>query len=283
MDTAFDWGPFLSGGPLFIGILNATPDSFSDGGRFLEPEAAVAQALALRALGARMLDVGAESTRPGAWPITEAEEWNRVEPVLAALLRATPELPLSLDTRHAAVAERGLGLGVAVLNDVTGFSCPAMLDLAVRSGCGVIAMRSRLQDGRLVMPDYGGPGGSDDSEACAELAQVRDRLLGAGVGLDGVLLDPGFGFGTTYLEDEALWRGLATLSARLHWPTDRFCLGLSRKRFLAWRAGDPALPAADRDGLTARAHEEAFALGFRVFRTHGAHAKSGDEAANLLP
>jgi dihydropteroate synthase len=112
---------------------------------------------------------------------------------------------------------------------------------------------------------------------------VRDRLVEAGVTPGRILLDPGFGFGTTYQEDEALWRGLATLPARLDWPVDRFCLGLSRKRFLAWRAGDPALPAADRDGLTAHAHEEALALGFGVFRTHGAHGESGGEAANLLP
>jgi dihydropteroate synthase len=116
-----------------------------------------------------------------------------------------------------------------------------------------------------------------------ELARVRDRLAEAGVTPGRILLDPGFGFGTTYQDDEALWLGLATLPARLDWPVDRFCLGLSRKRFLAWRADDPALPAADRDGLTARAHEEALALGFRVFRTHGARAESGGEAANLLP
>jgi dihydropteroate synthase len=281
MDGAFEWGPLLEGGPLFVGILNATPDSFSDGGRFLDPAAALAQAEALRDGGVRMLDVGAESTRPGAGPVSEADEWARLEPVLAALRRALPDLPLSLDTRHAAIAARGLDHGATVLNDVTGFSDPALLDLAVRRGCGLIAMRSRRRGDRLVMPDYGGPGEPDDRAARAELAQVRDRLLGAGVARARILLDPGFGFGTTYREDFALWRGLGTLPGWMDWPADRFCVGISRKRFLAWRSGDPGLPPQDRDGLTASAHGEALALGFRVFRTHGAAAGPPGEGANL--
>jgi dihydropteroate synthase len=222
-----------------------------------------------------MLDVGAESTRPGASPVSPREEWSRLEPVLQALRTGLPDAPLSLDTRHAEVAARGLGLGVSVLNDVTGFGDPAMLDLAARSGCGVVAMRSRMRDGALWMPDYGGPGAVDDLRAAAELAAVRDRLLGAGIGRGRILLDPGFGFGTTYSEDLALWRGLPSLPARLGWPADGFCLGISRKRFLAWRAGTPELSAADRDGLAEQAHGEAAAWGFRVFRTHALPAGPG--------
>jgi dihydropteroate synthase len=272
---SFDWGPRLEGGPLFLGILNATPDSFSDGGRFLDPGAAVAHAKRLLAAGAALLDVGAESTRPGAVPVSPREEWARLEPVLEALRSELPGVPLSLDTRHDNVAARGRGLGVAVLNDVTGFGDPAMLDLAKASGCGLLAMRSRMREGALEMPDYGGPGEEGDGRAVAELKALRDRLLGAGIARERILLDPGFGFGTTFAEDLALWRGLPDLPARLGWPAEGFCLGISRKRFLAWRARTPGLPPADRDALTAAAHGEAAAWGYRVFRTHALPAGPG--------
>ncbi len=264
----FDWGPLVQGGPLLVGILNLTPDSFSDGGRFQAPEAALAQARALEAAGARMLDVGAESTRPGASPVAPAEEWARLEPVLALLRRELPALPLSLDTRHPETAARGLEAGVAVLNDVTGFSDPALLELARTSACGLIAMRSRSAEGALVMPPYGDPAPRGAAACVEELAALRDRLLGAGLDPGRLLLDPGFGFGTTFQEDLALWGALPGLPDRLDWPPERFCLGLSRKRFLAWRAGEPSLPPAERDDLTARAQREARAWGYRIFRTH---------------
>ncbi|MFN8012635.1 MAG: dihydropteroate synthase [Holophagaceae bacterium] len=278
MAAPFAWGPRLRRGPLFIGILNLTPDSFSDGGRFQAPEAALAQARRLVAAGSGMLDLGAESTRPGAAPVAPREEWARLEPVLALLRSELPHLALSLDTRHPEVAERGLEAGVAALNDVTGFSEPGMLQLAAASTCGLIAMRSRLRDGAFWMPAYEGPGEPDDVRAVSELAGVRDRLLGAGLDGARILLDPGFGFGTTFGEDAALWRGLATLPARLGWPAEGFCLGVSRKRFLAWRAGRPGLPPAARDALTAEAHREARAWGFRVFRTHALPEPPAEEA-----
>ncbi len=278
MAETFDWGPRLGRGPSYFGILNLTPDSFSDGGRFQAPEAALAQARRLVQAGAGMLDVGAESTRPGAAPVDPREEWARLGPVLALLSSELPQVPLSLDTRHPEVAERGLGAGVAALNDVTGFSDPGMLALARAADCGLIAMRSRTREGALWMPAYDDPGESDDDLAVAEMAAVRDRLLGAGIARDRILLDPGFGFGTTYEEDTALWRGLATLPRRLDWPAERFCLGLSRKRFLAWRAGRPGLPPTARDALTAEAHREAGVWGFRVFRTHALPDPTGREA-----
>ncbi len=267
MDS-FEWGPLLQGGPFFIGILNLTPDSFSDGGRFTEPDRALAQAGRLVAGGCRMLDLGAESTRPGATPITAGEEWTRLAPVLEFLRREAPELPLSLDTRHAEVAARGLDAGVAVLNDVTGFSDPAMLALARREACGLIAMRSRRRSGELLMPDYGSPGPASADAAIAELASLKADLLDAGIAPERLLLDPGFGFGTTFEEDAALWSALAELPPALNWPVQRFCIGVSRKRLLAHRAGTPQLPAPERDGLTAQAHAEAQAMGYRVFRTH---------------
>lgn len=254
--------------PLFLGILNITPDSFSDGGQFMDPARALDQARSLLAQGAQALDLGAESTRPGAASVSPEEEWARLEPVLALLASALPGVPVSLDTRHGEVAARGLRLGVAVINDVTGFQDPGLLHVARNSDCGLIAMRSRLEDGALLMPPYGGPGAESASEAVHELANVRDRLLEAGIHPGRILLDPGFGFGTPFLEDRALWEALPSLPAALDWPVERFCIGISRKRFLAWRAGSPGMPPLDRDPLGARAHHEASRLGYRVFRTH---------------
>jgi len=240
----------------------------SDGGSFLEPGPALAQGRSLVALGARVLDLGAESTRPGAGAVPPETEWARMEPVLAAVRRELPELPLSLDTRRALVAERGLRAGAAILNDVTGFHDPAMLRLARGHDCGLIAMRSTLSGDGLVMPAYDQPGPGQPAQAIRQMAEARDRLLGAGIAPERILLDPGFGFGTSYAGDLALWNALADLPGALDWPVQRFCIGISRKRFLAWRAGTPDLPAARRDDLTTQAHREAMALGYRVFRTH---------------
>jgi dihydropteroate synthase len=215
-----------------------------------------------------MLDLGAESTRPGAAPVNVATEWARLEPVLSALTSAVPGIPLSLDTRHAWVATQGLAHGVAVINDVTGFSDPAMLQMVRASTCGLIAMRSRPEGSGFLMPPYQDPSPRKAQEALAELGAMRDRLRGAGIADDRVLLDPGFGFGTTYQEDLALWEALPGLPNALGWPAARICLGLSRKRFLATRAGTPDLPPAGRDALTAQAHGEAIEWGYEVFRTH---------------
>jgi dihydropteroate synthase len=264
----FHWGPLLKSGPLFIGILNLTPDSFSDGGRFQDPAAALAQARQLVASGARMLDLGAESTRPGAKVVDAATEWGRLEPVLSALAETLPHIPLSLDTRHAIVAAKGLAAGASVINDVDGFTDPAMLELALGSSCGLIAMRSRRLGGGFLMPPYHDPGPRDATPAIRELLVVRDRLRAAGIAADRVLLDPGFGFGTTFAEDLALWEALPRLPEALDWPADRICIGISRKRFLAARAGTPDLAPDQRDDLTNAAHAEAMGWGYRVFRTH---------------
>ncbi len=263
---AFDWRAFLAGGPLFIGILNLTPDSFSDGGAHATPEAALAHARRLLAKGFRMLDLGAESTRPGAEPLHPNHEWKRLEPVLDLLHRELPDIPLSVDTRHAEVAARALGFGARVLNDVTGFRDPAMLALAGASNCGLIAMRSRLDGDQFVMPPYeetGEAGETTADRARAELEAVRHWLAQADIAAARVALDPGFGFGTTFREDSAIWESLAELPGPL-------CVGVSRKRFTAWKAGQPSLPPNERDGLTAALHADAFARGLRIFRSHAA-------------
>jgi dihydropteroate synthase len=263
-------GPVPLGEPVFLGILNATPDSFSDGGRYQDPVAALAQARFLAGRGVRMLDLGAESTRPGAAAVAPQEEWARLEPLIRLLRAELPHLPLSLDTRNAEVAARGLRAGAAVINDVTGFRDPALLAAVREAGCGLIAMRSRMAGRDFVMPAYDTPQDAAQAatEALAELAGVRDRLLGEGIDPARILLDPGFGFGFPYSGDLAIWQSLPEWPKALDWPVERFCIGVSRKRFLARRAGSPALPASGRDGLTAEAHREALGWGFRVFRTH---------------
>jgi len=168
----------------------------------------------------------------------------------------------------AAAAAGVLAAGVSVINDVSGFSDPALLTLAKERGAGLVAMRSRPDGAGFFMPPYADPAPKTADACLQELLHVRDRLRAAGLGPDRCLLDPGFGFGTTYGEDAALWDLLPTLPSLLDWPADRFCLGLSRKRFLAHRAGQPDLPPAQRDGLTQAAHEAALAWGYRVFRTH---------------
>lgn len=254
--------------PLHLGILNLTPDSFSDGGRFQVLEAAVAHARLLAEAGVGLLDLGAESTRPGAEPLDPDLEWARLVPVVRALGDELPRVPLSLDTRHGSVAQRGLAAGIRVLNDVTGFSDPDLLALARDSACGLIAMRSRLDGEVFRMPPYDGPGEPDPAVWVEELRTVRDRMLEAGIPPERILLDPGFGFGTTFADDTALWELLPELPERLGWPVERFCIGISRKRFVAWRSGQPGLAPALRDAATEGLHAEARRLGYRVFRTH---------------
>lgn len=264
----FDWGAFLAEGPLFLGILNLTPDSFSDGGRYATPEAALTQARKLLAKGFRMLDLGAESTRPGSAPLDPGTEWMRLEPVLALLRKELPEVPLSVDTRYPDTAAKALDHGAAVLNDVAGFRDPAMLELARSSGCGLIAMRSRMEDRAFLMPPYGAEGEATPERALKEMAEILKRLRDAGTADRRIALDPGIGFGTTFQEDMALWQALPFLEEQLSWPLDRICIGVSRKRFTGWQAGQPDLPPGERDCLTAALHLEAATHGVRIFRSH---------------
>jgi dihydropteroate synthase len=263
------------GDPCYLGILNLTPDSFSDGGAYSDPAAAADHGLRLLAQGARIIDLGAESTRPGARPVEPREEWARLAPVIGILRNKKPDVILSIDTRHHEVVRMALGAGadvveaveaVEVINDVTGFQDPRMLELASGSKCGLIATRSRMKDGRMWMPDYTDPSPKTADGAVAELKEIRDRLLGAGVEPERILLDPGFGFGTTFLEDRAIWDALPELPALLGWPAERLCVGISRKRFVARSFG-----ISDNDSLdakTAHLHKIAMNADCKVFRTH---------------
>ena len=283
------------GRPCYLAILNLTPDSFSDGGLFLDPVNAINRGRELLAQGAHIIDIGAESTRPGSRPVAPDEEWARIAPVLIGLRKEHPDCTLSIDTRHPEVASLAINAGADIINDVTGFQDAEMLDLASNSNCGLIAMRIRIIDGKIWMPEYSEQFNSwprygnrrtlpavkrasqaklDDIDptpkkadsAIQELKIVKERLLSAGIEPERILLDPGFGFGTTFLEDQALWHALPKMPAKLEWPVERFCIGISRKRFVAHSFGVDKNTLLD--AKTAEMHKNALNIGYKVFRTH---------------
>lgn len=220
----------LGGKPLVMGILNATPDSFSDGGRFLEPGAAVARGMALFADGADIVDVGGESTRPGAEPVAPDEEARRVIPVIRELVRRSGGA-ISVDTRHAAVAEQALDAGACIVNDVSAMTHePAMAGVVRRRGAGVVLMHMRGEPRTMqAEPVYG----DVVSEVKAFLAGRLAAAEAAGLGEAQVALDPGIGFGKTAEHNLDLIAGLDGLRG-LGRP---LVLGVSRKRFLGLLTG----------------------------------------------
>jgi dihydropteroate synthase len=250
----------------YLAILNLTPDSFSDGGLYLKPESAIVHGKELLVQGAQIIDIGAESTRPGAQPVTPQEEWARIAPVIESLRYDYPSCTLSIDTLHPEVARLGLESGANVINDVTGFRDSEMLNLATHTDCGLIAMRARILNGSIWMPNYSDPSPKNASKAVEELEIVKKRLLDAGIAPERILLDPGFGFGTTFLEDQAIWDALPMLPTLLDWPVERFCIGISRKRFVAHKFGVEGNKMLD--AKTAEMHDKAISIGYKVFRTH---------------
>lgn len=262
----FTWSRFDESSQVFIGILNITPDSFSDGGRYLDPEAALKHAEALIQSGALIIDIGAESTRPKATPVDPENEWNRLEKVLPQLIKEFGNsIPFSLDTRHSAVALRGIDEGVTIINDVTGFLDPAMCRVLSNPSVGAIAMRSTITQGSLEMPLYTQER-NDLSSRLDELKRVSTHLNSQNINPDRILLDPGFGFGTTYAEDLSLWKGLRE-GLLPQWPLSRYCVGLSRKRFVKTYQSVNQGP----DTLDQSSHElieELITFGYRFFRVH---------------
>lgn len=207
------------------GILNITPDSFSDGGNFLDPAKALAQADQLFKDGASLVDVGAESTRPGATPLTPQQEWQRLAPVLPKLLVRYPG-KISLDTIHPETAERALSLGDVIINDVTGMNNPAMADVVVRHKARCIV--SHLPGADVQIAHSQKLVASAD-EVKNDLLQKAKMLESRGVPRQSIILDPGIGFGKTpELNRELL--GFAKLL-----PDYKIMIGYSRKRFLGDR------------------------------------------------
>ncbi len=234
-----------------MGILNVTPDSFSDGGR--HDAAPVARARALVEAGAAIVDVGGESTRPGFTPVSAEEEWRRIAPVVEALATDLP-VPLSIDTTKPDVARRALAAGAAVINDIRGFlGDPAMADAVAEAGAGAVLMHNR--DG--IDPDL---------DIGDDLLRFFERALGragqAGVLRARIALDPGIGFGKTQGQQIAAIRAIARLRSGFGLPV---LVGLSKKRFLGAITGAPV----ERRGIeTVAANLAAAAAGASLFRVH---------------
>lgn len=202
--------------------MNVTPDSFSDGGLFIDPAAALSQADKLFTAGAALVDVGAESTRPGAIQLTTEEEWQRLKPVLQHLIKRYPE-QISVDTYHAETAARALALGPVIVNDITGMRDPAMAKL-------VVGAKARCIVGYIPAPDAQS---AHSGELVDDMRQVRDGLLAradalrkAGLPKDRIILDPCIGFGKT----PELNRKLLEFAREI--PDYPAMIGYSRKRFL---------------------------------------------------
>ncbi len=243
--------------PRLMGIVNVTPDSFSDGGRHVEQDAAVAHAHALSDSGAQLLDVGGESTRPGAAPVTAEVECARVVPVIERLARG--RTPISIDTSKAAVAEAALAAGAVVVNDVTALGDPAMAEVVARHGAGLVLMHMRgtpqtMQQGDLRSADIVG-------EVAEALAARLAVAMAAGIPREAIVLDPGIGFGKTVEQNVALLAGLRRLAA-LGRP---LLVGLSRKSFLGALTGRTV---DEREAATTAAHALATLEGAHVLRVH---------------
>jgi dihydropteroate synthase len=258
----FAWSDVCGERPAVMGIVNVTPDSFSDGGRFLDPDAAVAHGLELAAAGADVLDVGGESTRPGAAPVDEDEERRRILPVVERLA-ADAGVPVSIDTGKAAVAAVALDAGATVVNDVTAGADPAMFDVVADAGAGLVLMHMQGEPRTMQLdPHY------DDV-----VVEVGDFLLDrfararrVGIETDALCVDPGLGFGKTASHNLELLARLDELVGRVDVPV---MVGPSRKAFIARLLGDD-LRARD-DGTLAIA-VWAVDRGARVVRAHDAGA-----------
>jgi dihydropteroate synthase len=238
------------------GIVNVTPDSFSDGGRHEDTASATAFAQRLRAEGADVLDIGGESTRPGARPVSAHEEIARVVPVIRALREAGDTGAISVDTRHATVADAALGAGAGIVNDVAGGRDPDMFDVVARHGAGLVLMHMRGTPATMqTAPRY------DDV-----VEEVRDWLAARSAaarsrGIDPLWIDPGLGFGKTQEHNLRLLAALDTLSA-----VGPVLLGASRKSFLGHLTAEPVADRRLAGSLAAVAH--GFAAGVAAVRVH---------------
>ena len=267
---------------LLMGVLNVTPDSFSDGGRYFQTDRAVEQALQMLADGADIIDVGGESTRPGAavatsedkgragetgqskMPVSEAEELRRVLPVIEAIKHARPEAILSIDTYKAGVARAAVELGAEIVNDVSAFRWdPNMANTVAKLGCGAVLMhmRGRPDQWRHLEPvaDIVGLVGKD-------LRQWADAALRAGVPQNKIVLDPGFGFGKNFEENYPLVAHFDELH-KLGYP---LLAGASRKSFVGRMLRQNGCDAPVEDRLFGTLANEVLLImkGVHVIRTH---------------
>ncbi|MBW4096368.1 MAG: dihydropteroate synthase [Acidobacteria bacterium] len=249
-----------------MGILNVTPDSFSDGGDYNSVDSAIAHGLNMLYAGADVVDVGGESTRPGSSSVSEEEEQRRIMPVVRALVKAGAVV--SVDTRHASTAALALDAGAQLINDVSGLGVnEKMIELVARSGVPYVLMHNRgdskTMDSLTRYHDV-------VTDVIAELTSVRDKFLAAGAKPEQLILDPGLGFSKNTDQNWALLNGLDRLAELGH----RVLVGTSRKRFLGsllTSAGKAALPR-ERDNATVATTALAAASGAWGVRVHAVAA-----------
>ncbi len=245
--------------PTLMGILNVTPDSFSDGGLFNAPEAAIAHATAMQEQGAEIIDIGGESTRPGAKDVDIAEEISRTAPVIAAI-RAQSDVPISIDTRKSDVGRAALNAGASLVNDVAAFTYdPALADVAARAGVPVCVMHSKGTPADMQNdPRY------DDVllDVYDFLADRVEAAVAAGIPRDQIIVDPGIGFGKTVEHNLILLRGIAMF----HGLGCPILLGASRKRFIGAIGGGE--DASDRVSGSVAVALFAARRGVQILRVH---------------
>jgi dihydropteroate synthase len=248
---------------LVMGVLNVTPDSFSDGGKFFQAADAVKAAMAMERAGADILDIGAESTRPGSTRVSAEEELGRLMPVLRAL-RGRLKIPISIDTQKASVGETALGAGAKMLNDISGLKQdPKIAEVAARFGVPLILMHMRGTPRTMQKKPWAKDVMKDVSRGLQESAAIARR---AGVRKSQIILDPGIGFGKSFAQNYELLARLPGL-ARLGYP---LLVGTSRKGFLGAtlaRNGKP-LPAGERIWGTAATVAASILQGAHIVRVH---------------
>ena len=244
---------------LVMGIVNVTPDSFSDGGVAFEPERAVERVLAMEAAGADIVDIGAESTRTSADPLDATEEWRRLRPVLKALA-GRARIPLSIDTYRAETARRAMDQGVAIVNDISGLGYdPGLGRIVAARGAALVLMHTRGRSRDMYQEAHYG---DVTTEVTRELQRSIERAVGHGIPFDRLIVDPGLGFAK---------RASHSLTALAN--TERFAVlgrpllvGPSRKSFLTAATG--ARPTAEREWATAAAVTAAVLAGAHIVRVH---------------
>jgi dihydropteroate synthase len=263
----FDWERMCGARPAVMGIVNVTPDSFSDGGRFLESDAAVAHGIDLVAQCADALDVGGESTRPGAAPVPADEELARVVPVVERLATAT-SVPVSIDTTKSAVARAALAAGATIVNDVSaGRHDPEILNVTAEAGAGYVVMHMQGEPRTMQAdPRY------DDvvAEVGDFLVERIDAARAAGIAPGAIAADPGIGFGKTVEHNLLLLAGLRALAERVQVPV---MVGTSRKTFIGRLLGRATgasedLPVDQREEGTLATVVWAVERGASIVRVH---------------
>ena len=253
--------------PRVVGIVNVTPDSFSDGGLLASPDDVRRHVDRLVAEGADVIDIGGESTRPRAVAVPEAEELRRLVPVIAAVHRDHPEVPISVDTVKAGVAEEAIAAGASIVNDVSAFRLdPQMPALCARLGAGVILMHSRGDVSTMASFAHANYGKDVMGEVVSELLPATDRATDCGIARDRIVLDPGIGFAKRREHSLAVLAQLRRL-AILGFPV---LVGVSRKRFIGEITRVDL--AAERVFGTVGANVAALERGARLFRMHDVRA-----------